>query len=182
MSNRQTLFRSDNNKVRLAVALKSLHPAYRARDEEIEVEVKLVKNETTKELNFEYKGGQGLFDFFDAYVSNRQEPNNYMRLFDFPYALRITQGLLDGFNQLDLERNERKVVFDSDKKNLFVMINCNTQSQSSITSRAIGADEFELSGMQNIFEVLLPHGINIQLGNETYMDEMVHWMANKETV
>ena len=57
MSNRQTLFRSDNNKVRLAVALKSLHPAYRARDEEIEVEVKLVKNETTKELNFEYKGG-----------------------------------------------------------------------------------------------------------------------------
>ena len=67
-----------------------------------------------------------MFDFFDAYVSNRQKSNNYIRLFDFPYALRITQGLLDGFNQLDLERNERKVVFDSDKKNLFVMINCNT--------------------------------------------------------
>ena len=29
---------------------------------------------------------------------------------------------------------------------------------------------------------MLPHDIRIQLGNETYMDEMIHWMANKESV
>ena len=69
--------------------------------------------------------------------------------------------MFEFFNNLDLDQNERKIVFDSDKRNLFVMANCNIESQNEILSRAIGPDEFEMSGMQNIFEVMMPYDINL---------------------
>jgi len=35
--------------------------------------------------------------------------------------------------------------------------------------------------MQNMFEWLLPNDIEMQLGNETYMEQQVAGMANKES-
>jgi hypothetical protein len=62
------------------------------------------------------------------------------------------------------------------------MVNCNNQSQEAILSKAVPPDQFELSGMQNMFEWLLPNDIEIQLGNETYMEAMAKGMNNKESL
>ena len=134
---------NDPRYLSVEVTLKAVHPLYRQKDKELKTELALYKLSDSK-IDIQNNGGDMLFADFQAFkVANGTD---YTMFFELPYALRVTYGLIMGLDRLD-KTNLKVIKIDPEKKNLVVMVNCNNQSQQEIMSKAVPADQFELSGM-----------------------------------